>query len=106
MHAFSRIVCGLLVAGCAAAASLQVSAALPAPSAPRKPACPTAVERTLKVIKDGVTHKGEIVGDRLMIFAADGRSAPAPDGTYLMPNGEKIVVKDGKVQKAASAKAG
>ncbi len=102
----TRTACATLLAIAISGSATVVTAAPPAPASLKKERCPVAVERTFKVIKDGVTHKGEIVGDRLMLQSADGRSAPAPDGTYLMPNGEKIVVKEGKVQKAAGAKAG
>jgi hypothetical protein len=95
----------------AAVASTLLVAAVPASAAPlpmaaKQGKCPTAVERGLKVIKGGVTHKAEVVGERLILISADGRSAPAADGTYLKPDGEKIVVKDGKIVKGASAKGG
>ena len=98
MLPFAAIASALLIT------ALPVAAAMPPSAKPGK--CPTAVERGLKVIKGGVTHQAEVVGDRLMIFSADGRSSPAADGTYLKPNGEKIVIKDGKIVKGASAKAG
>lgn len=75
----------------------------PAPAKARD--CPTAVERMLNFTKDGVVHKGEIVGDRLMVVGKDGKSVPAADGTYAMPDGQKLVVKNGKIaQKTVAGK--
>lgn len=62
-----------------------------------KAGCPTAVERMLNFTKDGIVLKGEVVGDRLMLVGKDGKTAPAADGTYVMPNGKKVVVKEGKI---------
>lgn len=71
------------------------------PESPRARAagkgCPTAVERMIHFTKDGVVHKGEIRGNQLMLAGKDGKLAPAADGTYQMPDGKKVVVKNGKI---------
>jgi hypothetical protein len=59
--------------------------------------CPTAVERMIHFTKDGIAHKGEIRGNQLMLAGKDGKLAPAADGTYQMPDGKKVVVKNGKI---------
>lgn len=63
--------------------------------------CPTAVERMLNFTKDGIVHKGEVVGDRLMLVGRDGKMVRAVDGTYQMPDGKTVVVKGGKIANAA-----
>lgn len=102
---------------CMAPATLALALALTSLSSHAVPAwvqadraakgdCPTAVERMLNFTKDGVVHKGEVVGDRLMIVGKDGKAAPAADGIYKMANGQQVVVKDGKIAHGAGGGGG
>jgi len=107
IHANSRAVVAALTLIALAFSSFP-SHAVPAwvqSNTASKPACPTAVERMLNFTKDGIVLKGEVVGDRLMLVGKDGKSAPAADGTYVMPDGQKLVVQNGKIaQKAVAGK--
>lgn len=48
-------------------------------------------------LPSGAKAKGDIVGGKLMLQGANGKWAPAPDGTYKMGDGKSVVVKGGAI---------
>jgi len=66
------------------------------------PATPTVVKS-----KDGVntfSYTGTLgIGIDINMVAADGSLAPAPDGTYILEDGNSITVMSGKVSEVSTA---